>query len=99
VEAPLDEVLAVVAEKAITLLAEARAGALDRHFHGVTGVAMLDHEHRAAAGELLERHLFHGLADDVVHQRAVVHHLAIAGVEPVMGEAEPGCDEVRAAGG
>ena len=55
-----------------------------------------DHEHRAALRELAERHFFDGLADEVVHQRAVLHDLAVADVDAVMGVAEPGSDQMRA---
>jgi len=71
------------------------AGAFDGLVDCIATLAVLHHEHRAAPGEFLERHLFHRLADDVVHQRAVVHHAILAGVDAVVRESQPRRDEVR----
>jgi hypothetical protein len=57
---------------------------------------MFDDEHRTAARELLESHLFDRLADDVVDQCAVVHDFAVTDVDAVVREPEPRSDEVRA---
>jgi hypothetical protein len=55
-----------------------------------------DFVQRTPFGEHFEGHLFHGLANDVVHQRAVVDDLAVAHVDAVMGVAEKGSDEMGA---
>jgi hypothetical protein len=86
VQAPLHEVLAVVGEQAVTLLAEPRARAANGDFRAHALLAVFDHEHRAAAGKCLQRHLFDGATNDVVHQRTVVHHLAVACIQAVMRE-------------
>jgi len=96
VQAPLDEVFAVVAEQAVTLLAEARTCAPDDLVGRVTGLAVFDHEHGPTTGEFLERHFFHRLAHDVVHQRAVVNYAAVARVDAVMRKTQEGCHQVRA---
>src|SRR5690349_18518033 len=94
VQAPLDEVLAVVREQAITLLAEPRARAA-HDFRGVEAHLGRRHqEDRAAFGKGVERHFLDRLADDVVHECAVMNHAPRTDVDTVMRETQPRHDEM-----
>lgn len=99
VQTPFDEMLAIVGEQPVTFFAESRARPADRLGGGNAGLTVLDDEYRPPAGELRERHFFDRLAQDVVHQRAVVHDPPLARIQAVMREAEPWSDEMRAGRG
>src|SRR5581483_6929252 len=95
---PLDEVLAVVGKKAISVFTEPRARAAQRGGAGVRRGEVRMNLHRPAGGELREGHFLDRAAAQPGLEAGVVDDAAVAGVEPVVHEAPAGCREVRSEG-
>lgn len=97
VQRPLAELLAVVAEQTIAVLASTRAGA-PNHFRGIeAGILVEPHAYAVSMSEACERNLFHRSPTEVMCEGTVVHDLSPADVDAVMGKARTRCNEVRGA--
>ena len=96
VQAPFAEVLTVVTEETIRVLADAAARA-PNHFLSLGRRAgqRLDRD-MMALSEVLERDLLDRATGQTVSDRPVVHDPAVTRIDPVMREAEARRDEMRA---
>jgi hypothetical protein len=76
VQAPLDEMLAVVVHQVIAILAEARARAADHLGRVIHVLGVAHHEHRATLCELRHAGLLDRPAIEPVYASVVVDHAA-----------------------
>jgi len=93
-QAPLAEVLAVVAEEAIVVLADPRPGSPDYFLAVELSVAGSNPE-SVSVSETHERNLLHRPAVDPMYEGAVMDDMVAADVDAVMGKTQTRCDEVR----
>jgi hypothetical protein len=98
-QAPLTEVLAVVTEQSVAVLADPGARAA-RHFIAIEPRrGMCSDRDRACQGEACERNLFHRTAAPFSHHGPVVNDVATTDIDTVMEEATARRNQVRAQGG
>jgi hypothetical protein len=93
---PLAEVLTVIAEQAIAIFPEARTCATD-HLVAIearSGVRSL--VERVSARKEKQRHLFHRQLAELMCERSVVHDIAAAHVDAMVGKGKTRGNEVRA---
>src|SRR5712671_4603373 len=74
VEAPIAEVLAVIGQQAIIILAEARASASDGFFGRKYRLGVIDASHFAAGGESRQRDFLNRTALPEPRETRVMHH-------------------------
>ena len=95
-QAPLAEMLAVVAEQPVTIFTEAGARAA-RHLGGVKARrAVASDPDRPFLCEACKRNFFHRSPAEFADHRPVVNDVTVAHIDTVMGEAATRCNEVRA---
>jgi hypothetical protein len=87
---------AVVAEQTIPVFADPRACAPDDLSRFKADMLVLPHPHAMVVGKTIDRHLLHRTPLESTCECAVVHNLASADVDPVMGEAKARRYQVRA---
>jgi hypothetical protein len=86
VQTPLAEVLAVIAEEAIAVLADPRPRSAN-HFLAVEASAAGANKESVSMSETRQRDLFYWAAVKPMYEGAVMHDAA-TDVDPVMGEAK-----------
>jgi len=94
-QTPLAEVLAVVAEEPIAVLAEPGARSPNHFLAGEASGAGSDPE-GVSMSERRERNLFDRAPVESMCEGAVMDDHAAANVNTVVGKTQPGCQEVRA---
>ena len=92
-QTPLAEVLAVVAEEAIAVLADPRPRS-PNHFLVVEASGAGSNPESVSMSEARERNLFHRAAVEPMYEGAVVDDTAAADVDTVVGKAQTRCNEV-----
>jgi hypothetical protein len=85
VETPIAEVLAVIGQQAIVILAEARAGASDDFFGRKDGLGVIDDSQLAAGGESRQGDFLYRTALPEPGKTRVMHHPSIANIYAVVG--------------
>jgi hypothetical protein len=95
--APLAEVLAVVPEQAVLILANSRARALNDLRRIEAAVLVCAHPDAATVGELLECYLFNRATPVSTCEASVMNDLAVPNVNTVVSESKSRRDEVGAA--
>jgi hypothetical protein len=95
-QAPLAEVLAVVAQDPIIILTEPRAGTLHDLARVVHHRHAASHRYRSASTEFLQRNFLHRSAGEEAGNRPTVDDFSVTQVDAMMDEADPRADEVRA---
>ena len=94
VQTPLTEVLAVVAEEAIAVLADPRARSTD-HFLAVEADALVSSKPESvSASETSDRNLFHRSPVEGMYEGTVMNDLAAADVNAVVRIPKPRRNEV-----
>jgi hypothetical protein len=93
VQAPLAEVLAVVAEESIAVLADPGPRSPNHFLAAETSGAGADPQ-GVSMSETCERNLFNGTPVVPMHEAAVMGNPAAADVDTVVGKTQPGCKEV-----
>jgi hypothetical protein len=94
-QTPLAEVLTVVRQQPVAVLAYPGAGPPDHLLTFEAGGDMRFDPYRAAAGESSQRNFFDGSPAQPICKPGVMHDLAIAHVDSVMQISSAGCNEVR----
>jgi hypothetical protein len=95
-QAPLAEVLTVVAQDPIVILTEPRAGTLHDLTRTVLHRHPASHRYRSAPTEFPQRNFLHRSPGEEAGNRPTVDDLSVAQVDAVMDEADPRADEVGA---
>jgi len=93
-QAPLAEVLTVVLEEMIVILAETRTGAADDFVRGESGWHARSDADTPPATENLERNLFHGSTGQEPGNSTAVDDLACAKIDAMVDVSDPLCDEM-----
>lgn len=96
VQAPHAEMLAVVRKQPVSILTDARAGALNDLRRREGDVLVNPHADAMPVRKSCDRHFFNRPSMEATRE-SVVHDLAAAHVDPVMSEAQARGHEVRAA--
>jgi hypothetical protein len=93
-QTPFAEVLAVVGQQPVAILAYSRARP-PNYLSTIEGLRRVGSDpDRTAAGETSERNFFHRTSAQAVCQSRVVHHRAAADVDSVVQIATTRCDNV-----
>jgi hypothetical protein len=92
-QTPLAEVLAVVAEEAIVVLADPRSRSPD-DFLAAEASAAGSNPQGVSMREHRERNLFHRASVEPLHEGAVMDDRAAADVDAVVRKSQPGREEV-----
>ena len=92
-QTPLAEVLAVVAEEAIAVLADPRPRS-PNHFLAVEASGAGSNPESVSMSETRERNLFHRAAVEPMYEGAVMDDTAAADVDTVVGKTQTRCNEV-----
>jgi hypothetical protein len=93
-QAPLTEVLAVVAEEAIAVLSDSGPGSPNHLFTDKANCAVGSDPESASIHEVRKRDLFHLPPRKPTHPGAVVDDTAAAGIDTMVGETETRRNEV-----
>jgi hypothetical protein len=94
-QTPLAEVLTVVRQHPVAVLAYPGASSLDHLLTLEVGRDMRFDPYRAAAGESSQRNFFDGSPAQPICKSRVMHDLAIAHIDSVVQISSTGCNEVR----
>jgi hypothetical protein len=93
VQAPLAEMLAVVAEEPIAVLADPGPRS-PNHFLAAEARGAGSDPQGVSLSETRERNLFHRTPVEPMHEGAVMGDPAAADVDTMVGKTQPGCKEV-----
>jgi hypothetical protein len=96
VQTPFAEVLTVVRQQPVAVLAHPGARPTDHFSTGEDRWAIGSDPNRAAASEPIESCFFHRPSAKAVYKSRIVHDLAAANIDPVMQISATRCDNVRA---
>ena len=93
-QTPLAEVLAVVAEEVIAVLADPGPRSPNHLFMVEANGTISSNPDRVCVSETRERNLFHRSAVEATYQSAVVDDSAAADVDTMVGKGNTRCNEV-----